>query len=149
MQAIGTQLIALRLGSSDTGDGIWVTERAVHRIAACCPKLRELELSSCTKVGDAAFAAIAAGLSELQVLYLTGHDRVSGCLTNKSTALLAKGSLPHLQRLYITDQSRVSDGPLCKLVQKRRELVVQTGDSSKWGGIVSDIQYTKGMEQWW
>ena len=75
VEALGLQLQSIRLGSSDTGDGVWLTDAAVHAVIAHCgPTLRELCLESCTCVTDAAFLAAVEGLPNLQVLGVTGHD---------------------------------------------------------------------------
>ena len=80
VEALGPQLHSIRLGSSDTGHGVWLTDAAVHAILAHCrpENLRELYLESCTSVTDKAFLAVVEGLPNLQVLGVTGHDRSTG-----------------------------------------------------------------------
>lgn len=78
VQAVGKQLVVLRLGNSDTGDGSSLTDAAVLATVECCPSLEELELASCIGVTEKAFAAILKGLPGLKELHLTGHDRVQG-----------------------------------------------------------------------
>lgn len=79
LAALGPQLRSIRLGSSDTGHGTWLTDAAVHAVvAACGPNLQVLYLESCTSVTDKAFLAAVEGLPNLQVLGVTGHDRSIG-----------------------------------------------------------------------
>lgn len=79
IEALGPQLQSLRLGSSDTGNGTWLTDRAVLAVVARCgPTLLELVLESCTSVTDKAFLAAVEGLPNLQTLGVTGHDRSIG-----------------------------------------------------------------------
>ena len=79
------------------------------------------------QVTDRGFAAVAAGLGELLVLAVTGHDKQQGKLTKKAVQpLLAGGALPHLQRLSLTDQG-IDLRALEKLVLKRRQLEIQVG----------------------
>jgi len=78
VQAAGQGLVSLRLGSSDTGNGSWLTDVAVRSIVQHCPHLRELALCSCTKITDRAFLAVLEGLPQLEVLHCTGHDRSTG-----------------------------------------------------------------------
>ena len=78
VEAIGGSLDSLTLGSSDTGDGVWLTDAGVLAIVKHCPNLRQLALCSCTNVSDKAFIAVLEGLPHLEVLHCTGHDRSSG-----------------------------------------------------------------------
>lgn len=76
--ALGSQLRSLRLGDTDTGDGVFVTDEAVKHVASKCPGLEELALEGCVGVSDAGFTAVLSSLSGLRELHLTGHDRSSG-----------------------------------------------------------------------
>ncbi|KXZ53310.1 hypothetical protein GPECTOR_7g1204 [Gonium pectorale] len=130
----------LRLGSSDTGDGVWLTDAAVLHIAEKCPNLVVLQLSACTGVTTRAFVAVTEKLSQLTEL----HDRSSGKLTAKALdPLLKAGALPKLQKLYITDQSGLGYELIQRLIKKRKGLRVLAGttdsDSVAWGCVLSQM----------
>ncbi|KAG2446733.1 hypothetical protein HYH02_008294 [Chlamydomonas schloesseri] len=138
-QAAGLQLTELRLGSSDTGDGVHLTEAAVDTIVRRCKGLEVLQLASCTSISNKAFAAICSGLPKLKELHFTGHDRSTGALKGKALQPLMEGALPALRRLYITDQG-VGYDAVQKLIKKRgKTLQVQAGATD------DDDSYAYGM----
>lgn len=96
--ALGPQLRAIHLGSSDTGDGAWVTDAGVAAIVGGgCENLRELRLEACVQVTDKAFAAIVAGLPQLEVLSITGHDKRIGapaCMAGRTQRSLGAAARP-------------------------------------------------------
>ena len=77
-------LVVLELGSSDTGDGVRLTDNAVRYIADNCCKLRKLRLESVTHASDDAVMDIMRNCPLLEHLEVTGHDKSSGALSDKS-----------------------------------------------------------------
>ncbi|PNW86382.1 hypothetical protein CHLRE_02g084200v5 [Chlamydomonas reinhardtii] len=140
--AAGPQLTELRLGSSDTGDGVYLTDAAVDIIVRRCKNLDVLQLASCTGISNKAFAAICSGLPKLRELHVTGHDKSTGALKGKALDPLIQGALPNLRRLYITDQG-VGYDAVQRLIKKRgKTLQVQSGetdddDSFAYGMVMS------------
>ncbi|KAG2435265.1 hypothetical protein HXX76_007343 [Chlamydomonas incerta] len=128
-QAAGPQLTELRLGSSDTGEGVWLTDAAVDVIARRCKNLEVLQLAACINISNKAFATICSGLPKLRELHVTGHDRRTGELKGKALDPLVQGALPALRRLFITDQ-RVGFDAVQRLIKKRgKTLQVQSGET--------------------
>ncbi|PSC76970.1 sodium phosphate symporter [Micractinium conductrix] len=112
---IAARLQSLRLGSSDTGNGLYVTDRA--------------------------FVAICERMQHLTVLHLTGNDKSQGKLTKKGLQPLISGKAPQLQQLYITDQQPGLYDTVKKLLRARKNLRVQAGDtdsdSAAWGSVLA------------
>ncbi|KAG2446736.1 hypothetical protein HYH02_008297 [Chlamydomonas schloesseri] len=147
--AIGPQLRSLRLGDTDTGDGVFVTDAAVKHVAAKCHGLEELALEACVGVTDAGFSAVLNSLSSLRELHLTGHDRSSGMLTCKGLSpLIHGGALPNLRQLYITDQIAVKFETVQRLIRRRKDLQVLAGetdgDSAAWGAVLQQMGRSYG-----
>ncbi|PNW86379.1 hypothetical protein CHLRE_02g084100v5 [Chlamydomonas reinhardtii] len=147
--ALGSQLRSLRLGDTDTGDGVFVTDEAVKHVASKCPGLEELALEGCVGVSDAGFTAVLSSLSGLRELHLTGHDRSSGMLTCKGLSpLINGGALPNLRQLYITDQMAVKFETVQRLIRRRKDVQVLAGetdgDSAAWGAVLQQMGRSYG-----
>ncbi|KAG2495298.1 hypothetical protein HYH03_006570 [Edaphochlamys debaryana] len=156
-RATGRQLTELRLGSSDTGDGVWVTESVVSLIVRRCPNLRVLQLESCTQLGNASFNAIIEGLPLLEELHITGHDRTSGRLKGKKLLdpLIKDNKLPELYNLVLTDQG-LDYASTQRLIKARgKKLRVQAGstdsDSFAYGCVLREMggRYGDGLYGNW
>ena len=76
-------LVVLELGSSNTGDGVWLTDNAIRHIADNCPLLRKLRLESVTGASDEAVMSVMEKCPLLEHLEVTGHDKSSGSLSDK------------------------------------------------------------------
>lgn len=72
---LGGSLLSMQLGSSDTGDGVHLSQLAVTRFVRRCPNLLVLKLESAVGVDDETFKAIVKACPKLQQLTVTGHDR--------------------------------------------------------------------------
>lgn len=62
-------------GESDTGSGVYVSEKAFIEFIRLCPEMRLLSLDSHTNLGKDALLAIAESCPKLEALRITGHDR--------------------------------------------------------------------------
>ncbi|PNH04742.1 hypothetical protein TSOC_009082 [Tetrabaena socialis] len=137
------------MGSTDTGNGVRVTDDGVMCIVEKCRGLRVLQLTSCTSVTDHAFAAMLERLGELEELHCTGHDRSNGRLTCKALDPLITEAAPKLRQLYLTDQG-VGYDSVAKLVKARGKsgLQVQAGqsdsDSFAWGSVMRQMGRSYG-----
>lgn len=87
-------------------------------------------MESASNIKDDAFAALLKGCPELEYLSISGNDKVSGSLSDKSLKLLQTDTtlVPNLRKLYIVDQ-RMSKKMAEKLVKGRPQLYVQGGES--------------------
>ncbi|KAG2446734.1 hypothetical protein HYH02_008295 [Chlamydomonas schloesseri] len=143
-EAAGPQLTELRLGSSETGDGLYVTDAGVDIIVRHCPDLEVLQLAATTSISNRAFTRICSGLPKLRELHVTGHDKCRGALERKALQPLMEGALPALRRLYITDQG-VGYDAVQKLIKKRgKTLQVLAGDTDGYGFAAAMVKSLQG-----
>ena len=123
-------LVVLELGSSDTGDGVWLTNKALQYIADNCPKLRKLRLESVTNASDDAVIDITRKCPLLEELTVSGHDKSSGALTDRFLKVLFDVSvLPKLSLLSITDQWSVHCDVVNRLRRRRPKLKIVAGET--------------------
>ncbi|KAJ6567289.1 hypothetical protein DFH09DRAFT_456838 [Mycena vulgaris] len=80
---LATALNSLSLGDSDTGNGFHLSDAAVQTLICAAPNLRVLSLDACTKLTDATLLMALDRCPRLELLRLTGNDKVKGSLTAK------------------------------------------------------------------
>lgn len=87
-------------------------------------------MESASNVKDDAFAALLKSCPELEYLDISGNDKVSGRLSDKSFKLLQTDAtlVPKLRKLYVVDQ-RMSKKMAEKVVKGRPQLFIQGGES--------------------
>lgn len=126
----GGSLIVLTLGSSDSGCGSHLTDHSIQHLAEKCPKLRKLKLESVTGVTDKAMNDIMDKCMDLVELDVTGNDKISGRLSDKSLKKLFDDNiLPYLKQLCITDQSGIKHDVVYRLRRRRPNLKVIAGET--------------------
>ena len=123
-------LVVLELGSSDTGDGVWITDKTLKCVADNCPKLRKLRLESVTCATDNAVIEVTSKCPLLEELTVSGHDRTTGALSDKFLKVLFDVNvLPGLNLLCITDQWGIHYDVVCRLRRRRPKLKIVAGET--------------------
>lgn len=127
----------LDLGDSDTGNGVWVTDKGVTALAAACPNLVVLKLNACTNVTQKAAVSIAEACPKLEKLWITGHDKSRGAIKPKALLKVLgdrQELVPNLRELGLYDQNgdlgMGGDSAISKLSKKRGRLAIMSGETT-------------------
>lgn len=134
-------LVVLELGSSDSGCGGAITDVLLDHIVQNCPRLRKLRLESAHSVSDDAVVKVMKHCSELEFLEVSGNDRITGRVTDRSLkALFDRNILPKLKELVLTDQYDISYDVVTRLRRCRSNVEITAGhtdsDSMAWSLIL-------------
>ncbi|KAJ7705499.1 hypothetical protein B0H17DRAFT_1126315 [Mycena rosella] len=128
---LATGLESLSLGDSDTGNGYHLSDAAVQALICAVPNLRVLSLDACTQLTDATLMMALARCPRLELVRLTGNDKVRGkvtpqCLKDiKTQASLA----PALKELVLYNQTYELDKEAKALTATRSGLALKTGET--------------------
>ncbi|XP_031562881.1 uncharacterized protein LOC116298524 [Actinia tenebrosa] len=143
----GDQLVVLELGSSDSGCGSYLTDTSVQHLASHCPNLRKLRLESATRVTDKAMIDIMTKCPLLEELHVSGNDKSSGKLTDKTMKLLfEKDVLPNLKQICVTDQIAIKHNTVYRLRSKRHRLRIIAGETDSDSFAHSMVLSMMGMD---
>lgn len=101
-----TTLEKLSLGDSDTGNGGRLSDDVVQSLVAAAPNLRVLSLDACTQLTDATLIAALTQCPRLELLAITGNDKVGGRITRQALKTLKDQPTlgPALKELVLYDQ---------------------------------------------
>ncbi|KAK3733947.1 hypothetical protein QZH41_010767 [Actinostola sp. cb2023] len=143
----GDQLVVLSLGSSDSGCGSHLTDKSIQHLADNCPNLRKLKLESTTGVTDKAMCDIISKCCRLEELDVSGNDKISGKLTDKSLKMLFDdNALPSLKQLCVTDQSEILHDIVYRLRRRRPKLKIIAGETDSDSYAHSMVLSMMGLE---
>eukprot|EP01084_Bolivina_argentea_P318921 553183_1 len=116
-----------------------------------CPNLVKIELESTYNANDNVFDAIVKYCPNIQKLKITGNDKISGELTNKSILKLANNvnCLSKLTKLIVNDQWEIGFEYIQKLNKKRPLIKVIAGESDGYSmaSMMIMAQMGKGWNQ--
>ena len=101
------------------GNGAWVNDEVLARIAALCPNLVCLDASACTLVTDAGVTAVIKSCSQLEALNLNGCENV----TDYSLMMFCQRAGPGVARVCASG-TQVSGPGLQRLLQQAPRLRV-------------------------
>lgn len=118
-------------GDGDEGFGSKLSDAAVIRLAAACPNLRQIYITSALALTDAALLAFLTHCPNMHTLSITGNRKRLGQI--KPSALMElrkkKTLAKHLRKLDLVDQPQT--GRTLESVSKaRQELIITAGSSS-------------------
>ncbi|KAL0059503.1 Homeobox protein tos8 [Marasmius tenuissimus] len=125
-------LQVLSLGDSDTGKGAWLTDAGVQSFLSQAPNLISLTLDACRDLTDATLIHALESCPRLQLLQITGNDKVQGKITDSvfRTIRERQNIGVNLRELVLYDQP-VS--PYSKdfkdLSNARKDLTVREGET--------------------
>ena len=92
--------------------------------------MRKLRLESANRVTDKAMIDIMKKCSILEELDVTGNDKISGELTDKSMKMLFEDDvLPNLRQICVTDQRGIEHNTVYRLRRRRPKLRVVAGET--------------------
>ncbi|KIV80777.1 hypothetical protein PV11_08254 [Exophiala sideris] len=133
-------------GDDSTGYGSELSDAAVIRLAAACPNLRKVYLTSATRLTDDALLAFFTHCPKIHTLSITGNDKGKGNI--KGSALLElkkdKEMAKQLRKLDLVDQQSLDHKYLKSVGTARKQLVITEGDSSEKSYDFGSISTWKG-----
>ena len=132
---------ACTAGSSDSGNGILVTDAVLDYIAENRPKLRKLRLESAASITDSGVLKLLRHCHDLEFLEVCGNDKRTGHLTDRALKEFFDVDVaPNLKTLRVTDQSGISYEVVMRLRRCRPNLEITAGetdsDSMAWSLIL-------------
>lgn len=135
------RLVVLELGSSDSGCGCDITDKLLDYVVQNCPRLCKLRFESALNVTDEAVLKVMKHCHELESLEVSGNDKISGKVTDRSLKVLFDQEiLPKLKVLRLTDQHGISYDVVMRLRRCRPNLEITAGftdsDSMAWSLIL-------------
>ncbi|KAJ7184478.1 hypothetical protein C8R46DRAFT_461314 [Mycena filopes] len=123
-------------GDADTGCGYGVhNEGAFIQFVGQCSSIRVFRLEAFTSLSDATLLAIFESCPHIEMVQLTGHDKVHGRLTSGALRTLARMPTwaPRLKALYLYDQGPEIDRGVKALSAARPTVWITTGDGATGG----------------
>ncbi|KAF7353773.1 hypothetical protein MVEN_01062700 [Mycena venus] len=130
--AICGRLERFTAGDTDTGCGGGVcNEAAFVQFVRLCSAMRVFRLEAFTSLSDATLLAIFEACPRIEMVQLTGHDKVHGSVSGKALKTLARTPswAPNLKALYLYDQSHTLDSAVKALSKARPTLWIYTGET--------------------
>ncbi|KAF7359160.1 hypothetical protein MSAN_01257600 [Mycena sanguinolenta] len=124
------RLLRFAAGDPNTGNGGGVrNEAAFIQFVRLCPNIRVFRLDAFTSLSDTTLLAIFEACPHIEMVQLTGHDKVHGSVSGTALKTLARAPhlAPNLKALYLYDQSD-SHQSLKALSKARPRLWIHTGE---------------------
>ena len=144
------KLEEISCGDKSTGFGSQLSDAAVSRLAAACPNLRKVYLTSAVQLTDWALGSLLWYCPNIHTLSITGNDKVKGkiegiCLLNLKKS---KEQAQHLRKLELVDQQRLDKRVLKCVSTARKQLIISEGDTSdRWYDLGCIDTWTGGKLQ--
>lgn len=135
-------------GDADTGFGSQLSDAAVIRLAAACPNLQQVLLTSAVALTDAALLAFLTYCPNIHTLSITGNGKQQGQIGPSALMELKKKKktlAKHLRKLDLIDQPQT--GRTLQSTSRARQLLIITAGSSSYNcnGFANISTWMGGM----